>query len=129
MDRPDFPVRNVYADSELGYAVTDHVAQGRPVHTGLAVITGTEDRQHAYVALSRGTDANLAYVFTFPQSPTQRPARGRPRNRPLRPPRRRTRSQPDRGRTGEALAVLAACWTGTTSSARPPGPPPGPGRP
>jgi hypothetical protein len=34
------------------------------VHTGLAVITGTEDRQHAYVALTRGTDANLAYVFT-----------------------------------------------------------------
>jgi hypothetical protein len=35
------------------------------VHTGLAVITGTEDRQHAYVALTRGTDANLAYVFTL----------------------------------------------------------------
>ena len=32
---------------------------GRTVHTGLAVITGTEDRQHAYV------DANLAYVFTI----------------------------------------------------------------
>jgi hypothetical protein len=53
-----------FHDAELGYAVTDHVAQGRTVHTGLAVITGTEDRQHAYVALSRGTDANLAYVFT-----------------------------------------------------------------
>ena len=53
-----------FGDAELGYAVTDHVAQGRTVHTGLAVITGTEDRQHAYVALSRGTDANLAYVFT-----------------------------------------------------------------
>ena len=34
------------------------------MHTALAVITGTEDRQHAYVALSRGTDLNLAYVFT-----------------------------------------------------------------
>jgi hypothetical protein len=34
------------------------------VHTGLAVISGTEDRQHAYVALTRGTDVNLAYVFT-----------------------------------------------------------------
>ena len=51
-------------DAELGYAVTDHAAQGRTVHTGLAVITGTEDRQHAYVALSRGTEVNLAYVFT-----------------------------------------------------------------
>jgi conjugative relaxase-like TrwC/TraI family protein len=53
-----------FGDAELGYAVTDHVAQGRTVHTGLAVITGTENRQHAYVALTRGTDANLAYVFT-----------------------------------------------------------------
>ena len=34
------------------------------MHTGLAVITGTEDRQHAYVALTRGTDANHAYVLT-----------------------------------------------------------------
>ena len=51
--------------AELGYAVTDHTAMGRTVHTGLAVITGTEDRQHGYVALSRGTDVNLAYVFTL----------------------------------------------------------------
>jgi hypothetical protein len=56
-----------YTDAELGYAVTDHVAQGRTVRTGLAVLTGTEDRQHALVAMTRGTDANLAYVFT--QSP------------------------------------------------------------
>jgi len=54
-----------FSDAELGYAVTDHVAQGRTVHTGLAVIAGTEDRQHAYVALSRGTDTNMAYVFTI----------------------------------------------------------------
>jgi conjugative relaxase-like TrwC/TraI family protein len=54
-----------YEEAELGYAVTDHAAQGRTVHTGLAVITGTEDRQHAYVALTRGTDTNTAYVFTL----------------------------------------------------------------
>jgi len=53
-----------YQDAELGYAVTDHVAQGRTVTAGLAVITGTEDRQHAYVSLTRGTATNLAYVFT-----------------------------------------------------------------
>jgi hypothetical protein len=52
-----------FSEAELGYAVTDHVAQSRTVHTGLAVITGTEDRQHAYVALSRGTSTNMAYVF------------------------------------------------------------------
>jgi len=54
-----------YRDAELGYAVTDHVAQGRTVHTGLAVFTGTQDRQHALVALTRGTMLNLAYVFTL----------------------------------------------------------------
>ena len=53
-----------HQDAELGYAVTDHAAQGRTVHTGLAIITGNEDRPHAYVALTRGTDANHAYVFT-----------------------------------------------------------------
>jgi hypothetical protein len=57
-------VFNSYQDAELGYAVTDHAAQGRTVTAALAVITGTEDRQHAYVALSRGTEVNLAYVFT-----------------------------------------------------------------
>jgi hypothetical protein len=55
-----------FEDAELGYAVTDHTAQGRTVHTGLAVITGAEDRQHACVALTRGTDTNTAYVFTLP---------------------------------------------------------------
>ena len=93
-----------YADAELGYAVTIHVAQGRTVHTGLAVITGTEDRQHAYVALTRGTTTNLAYVFTLspkradpapgPQPPRSWPATTRsiPNGqasppRPPRPPR------------------------------------------
>ena len=56
----------VHKEAELGYAVTDHAAQGRTVHTGLAVFTGTEDRQHAYVALTRGTTNNSAYVFTVP---------------------------------------------------------------
>ena len=57
-------VFNLYRDAELGYAVTDHAAQSRTVTVGLAVIGGTEDRQHAYVALTRGTEINLAYVFT-----------------------------------------------------------------
>jgi len=53
-----------FEEAEPGYAVTDHAAQGRTVHTGLAVLAGTEDRQHAYVALTRGTHDNTAYVFT-----------------------------------------------------------------
>jgi AAA domain-containing protein len=68
-----------YHDAEPGYAVTDHVAQGRTVHTGLALISGNEDRQHAYVALTRGTDTNMAFVFTVPPqradpAPGPRPA-------------------------------------------------------
>ena len=75
-----------YQDAELGYAVTDHVAQGRTVHTGLAVITGTEDRQHAYVALTRGTDRQHGLrVHRIPEArrPGPRPPPG-PRTGPLR---------------------------------------------
>ena len=55
------------------------------MHTGLAVITGSEDRQHAYVALTRGTDTNTAYVFTLTPklADRARPAPG-PRTGPLR---------------------------------------------
>jgi conjugative relaxase-like TrwC/TraI family protein len=68
-----------YQAAELGYAVTAHVAQGRTVRAGLAVLSGSEDRQHVYVALTRGTDDNTAYVFTTPTklsdpAPGSRPA-------------------------------------------------------
>ena len=102
-------VFNMHKDAELGYAVTDHAAQGRTVTAGLAVITGTEDRQHAYVALSRGTDVNLAYVFT--QSPkTADPVPGpRPAPELARYDRRATGPGGPAGPAapGEALAVLA----------------------
>ena len=97
-----------YENAELGYAVTDHTAQGRTVHTGLAVITGTEDRQHAYVALTRGTDVNTAYVFTLSPKIAD-PAPGpRPAPELARYDRRTTApgGQPAT-RTQEALAVLA----------------------
>jgi hypothetical protein len=44
----------------------------------MALVTGNEDRQWLYPAMTRGTDANLAYVFTTPP----RPADPRPRTRP-----------------------------------------------
>ena len=103
-----------YRDAELGYAVTDHVAQGRTVHTGLAVICGTEDRQHLYVALTRGTTANIAYVFT--QSPKR--ADPAPGPRPAPELARYDQNHAERSgppapatppaQTGEALAVLSA---------------------
>ena len=55
-----------FADAELGYAVTGHVAQGRTVRAGLAVLTGSEDRQHAYVALiSRAFHAGRVSAALF----------------------------------------------------------------
>ena len=102
-----------FGDAELGYAVTDHVAQSRTVTAGLAVIAGTEDRQHAYVALSRGTDTNMAYVFTVSpklRRPSARPASG-PGAGPLRPHHRaNARDLPPAARAAETrdgLAVLA----------------------
>jgi conjugative relaxase-like TrwC/TraI family protein len=104
----------LFSEAELGYAVTDHVAQGRTVHTGLAVITGTEDRQHAYVALTRGTDANHAYVFTTSPKladpvPGPRPAPELARYDHIHPERT---SQPAPATPlaayGQALGVLAA---------------------
>jgi hypothetical protein len=48
------------------------------VHAGIALVTGTEDRQWLYPAMTRGTDTNLAFVFTTPP----RPADPQPGTRP-----------------------------------------------
>ena len=100
---------NRYQNAELGYAVTDHVGMGRTVTAGLTVITGTEDRQHAYVALSRGTDVNTAYVFTVSPK-TANPVPGpRPAPELTRYDRRTTSpdATPAPAARHEALAVLA----------------------
>jgi hypothetical protein len=100
-----------YENAELGYAVTDHVAQGRTVTAGLAVITGTEDRQHAYVALTRGTCDNSAYVYT--RSPKRADIAPGPRPAPELARYDRLTAQPDEPVTDsatedkDALAVLA----------------------
>ena len=67
-----------YQSSDLAYAVTGHSAQGATVHTGIALVTGSEDRQWLYPAMTRGTDTNLAFVFTTPA----RPADPQPGTRP-----------------------------------------------
>ena len=67
-----------YQSADLAYAVTGHSAQGATVHTGIALVTGTEDRLWLYPALTRGTDTNLAFVFTTPA----RPADPQPGTRP-----------------------------------------------
>ena len=67
-----------YQTADLAYAVTGHSAQGATVYTGIALVTGGEDRQWLYPAMTRGTDANLAFVFTTPA----RPADAQPGARP-----------------------------------------------
>ena len=70
-----------YSDTrrlDSGYAVTQHCAQSRTVHSGLELITGSEDRQGAYVGLSRGVEENLAFIAT----PSPRIADPTPGSRP-----------------------------------------------
>ena len=50
-------------EAHLGYAVTFHAAEGRTVDSAIAVFTGEEDRQAAYVAMTRGRENNEAYVI------------------------------------------------------------------
>ena len=82
-----------YGSSDLAYAITGHSAQGATVHTGIALVTGTEDRQWLYPAMTRGTDANLAYVFTTPS----RPADPQPGTRPAPELGRYDRTRRERG--------------------------------
>ncbi len=70
-----------YQSADLAYAITGHSAQGGTVHTGIALVTGTENRQWLYPAMTRGTDMNVAFVFTTPvraadPRPGTRPAPG-----------------------------------------------------
>jgi hypothetical protein len=67
-----------YQSSDLAYAVTGHSSQGSTVHTGIALVTGNEDRHWLYPAMTRGTDTNLAFVFTTPLKEANPPPRTRP---------------------------------------------------
>ena len=66
------------ATADLAYAVTGHSAEGRTVAAGIAVVTGTEDRQWLYVALTRGFQSNTAIAFTQPARPADPQAGTRP---------------------------------------------------
>ena len=48
----------------LGYAVTVHAAQGVTVDTAHTVLGDNASRTQAYVGLSRGREANHAYLYT-----------------------------------------------------------------
>jgi conjugative relaxase-like TrwC/TraI family protein len=47
---------------ELGYAVTSHRAQGITADTAHVVVSPSTTRENFYVAMTRGREANMAYV-------------------------------------------------------------------
>jgi conjugative relaxase-like TrwC/TraI family protein len=47
---------------DLGYATTAHRAQGITVDTAHVLVSGSTTRENLYVSMTRGRDANLAYV-------------------------------------------------------------------
>ncbi|WP_159499381.1 MobF family relaxase [Microbacterium sp. 18062] len=59
------PTAYVAEHVELGYAITAHRAQGATVDTAHAVVASPEmTREALYVAMTRGREANTAYVVT-----------------------------------------------------------------
>ena len=47
---------------DLGYAITAHRAQGVTVDTAHVVVSASTTRENLYVSMTRGRDANVAYV-------------------------------------------------------------------
>lgn len=56
------PAAYVAQHVDLGYAVTAHRAQGITVDTAHVVVSSTTTRENLYVSMTRGSEANTAYV-------------------------------------------------------------------
>ena len=56
------PAAYVAEHVDLGYAVTAHRAQGLTVDTAHVVVSPSSTRENLYVSMTRGRDANTAYV-------------------------------------------------------------------
>jgi hypothetical protein len=115
-----------YRTSDLAYAITGHAAQGTTVHTAITLVTGSEDRQWLYPAMTRGTETNLAFVFTTPArsadpQPGTRPAPELARYDRIQGERREHQPAPvDTDSAGpdprEPIAVLPTCSSGPAAS-------------
>ena len=108
-----------YRHAELGYAVTDHVAQGRTVHTGLAVFTGTEDRPHALVGLTATCSRPPSRPATTPNPATRTSGCGGPcgpPNSPARTPPTCSLLRSPKG-TWPAPAMSPPSWTPASATA------------
>lgn len=58
------PADYVVSDVELGYAQTSHASQGRTVDISLLLVDSPTDSRGIYTPMTRGRDANHAYVIT-----------------------------------------------------------------
>jgi ATP-dependent exoDNAse (exonuclease V) alpha subunit len=58
------PADYVVSDVELGYAQTSHASQGRTVDVALLLIDSPTDSRGVYTPMTRGREANHAYVIT-----------------------------------------------------------------
>lgn len=58
----ELPAGYVAANVQLGYAVTEYMAQGMTVHAGLWLATPTADANSAYPSMTRGTHTNQAFM-------------------------------------------------------------------
>ena len=58
------PADYVTDDLELGYAQTSHASQGRTVDTALLLVDTPTDSRGIYTPMTRGREANHAYVVT-----------------------------------------------------------------
>jgi hypothetical protein len=58
---------------ELAYAGNTHVAQGRTTDTAHLLVTGSLNRPSLYVGMTRGRQANTAYVATGEPAPGNEP--------------------------------------------------------
>ena len=56
--------RSDFSAYDLGYCITGHSSMGRTVTAGIPVVTGNENRQWLYTAMSRGAARNYAYVMS-----------------------------------------------------------------
>jgi conjugative relaxase-like TrwC/TraI family protein len=56
------PAAYVVEHVDLGYAVTAHRAQGITVDTAHVVVSSATTRENLYVSMTRGSEANTAYV-------------------------------------------------------------------
>ena len=103
-----------YHTADLAYAITGHSAQGGTVHTGITLVTGNEDRQWLYLAMSRGTENNMAFVFTTPA----KSADPQPGTRPAPELDRHERAQRERQGLLPCTAHSCACQPGSAEAGR-----------